>query len=233
MSGTPLSIARFAGLLSTVAKTLAALPMSDDVAKSWEENGAELASRLGFLTEAAPLRKPKSKLKPKFQIQPDGTITFSVKSNGTTGKEWIAKLEASGHKVSDYAKQLLLSTDFVPTKGVVTKIVVLPGKFWSSDNVRTSKHIRAEADNRKLSKPNAEVACLMRMIFSNEDIVSMGLSWLIAMHAPIKDSDGYPGLLGTDALGGDPWLNAFWDYLGGQWGERGGFAFAVSHVSTL
>ena len=229
MSGTPLSNPRFAGLLSTVAKTLAALPMSDDVAKSWEENGAELALRLGFLTQAAPSRKPKSKPKPKFQIQPDGTITFSVKSDGTTGEAWIARLEASGHKVSDYAKQLLLSADFVSTKkGTIHQLVVLPGKFWSSDNVRTTKNIRAEADKRKLVKPNAEVGCLIRMMFSNEDIVSMGLSWLVAMHEPIEDSGGSPFLLGTDVHDGDSWLYARWDSLDYRWDERSGFVFAVS-----
>ncbi len=228
MSGTPLNPARFAGLMATLVKAVPVGHMTDEIAKSWEENGAELALRLGFLTEAAPSRK--SKPKPKFKIQPDSTITFSVKSDGTTGEAWIVRLEAAGHKVGDYAKQLLRSADFVPTKGVVTKIVVLPGKFWSSDNARMTKNIRAEADKRKLAKPNAEVGCLMRMMFSNEDIALMGLRWLIVMHEPIKDADGYPLLLGTDANDGGSWLNAYWDLPGDQWRERRGFVFAVSQV---
>lgn len=231
MSGTPLSTTRFAGLLSTVVKTLAALQMSDDVAKSWEENGEALVSRLGFLTETAPSRKPKSKPKPKFQIQPDGTITFTVKSDGTTGEAWISRLEAAGHKVSDYAKQVLRSPDFVPTKGVMTKLVVLPGQMWS-DRDRTTKNIRDEAQGRrKLGKPNAEVACLIRMIFSNDDIIAMGLRWLVTMHEPIKDSGGSPSLLGTVVGGGGAsWLDAHWGGPDGRWDGRGGFVFAVSQV---
>jgi hypothetical protein len=57
MSGTSLSNARFAGLLATVAKTLATLSISEDVAQSWENNGAEMVRRLGFLAEKAPTAK--------------------------------------------------------------------------------------------------------------------------------------------------------------------------------
>jgi hypothetical protein len=182
-----------------------------------------------MLTALQQPPKTVRKAKPKFKLNTDGTVEFTVKSDGTTGSGWITKLEGAGHKLGKYAKQLLLSTDFKPTKGIVTKIVVLPGRLWS-DNERSSRNTRTEATNRALVSPNAEVACLMRMMFSNEDIRQMGLRWLIAMHEPIKDTDGDPLLLGTDDDEGVSWLGAFWGRLDAQWRGLHGFAFAVSQV---
>lgn len=177
-------------------------------------------------------KTPAKKSRPKFKLAADGTVTFTVTSDGTTGDEWIARLQAAGHKVGAYAKQILWSPDFVSTKGVSTKIVVMPGKLWTDDN-RLTRNIRAEASKRKLVAPNAEVACLIRMMFSNADIISMGLRWLIAMHEPIKDSGGDPRLLGTGDVGGDSWLNANWDNPDRQWSVRIGFAFAVSQLISF
>jgi hypothetical protein len=41
----------------------------------------------------------------------DGVIYFSVTSDGTTGEEWITRLEQGGFCVGDYAKQVLRSSD--------------------------------------------------------------------------------------------------------------------------
>lgn len=37
----------------------------------------------------------------------DGVIYFSVTSDGTTGEDWITRLESKGFRVDDYAKQVL------------------------------------------------------------------------------------------------------------------------------
>ncbi|MEK7478188.1 MAG: hypothetical protein AAB645_02365, partial [Patescibacteria group bacterium] len=50
----------------------------------------------------------------------DGVIYFSVTSDGTTGEDWIKRLEGNGFRVGDYAKQVLRSPDFKPTNGVTT-----------------------------------------------------------------------------------------------------------------
>lgn len=159
----------------------------------------------------------------------DGIIYFSVTSDSTTGPQWIERLEKKGFRISDYAKSLLRSDDFKPTNGVTTEIAVLKGMLFA-DNERITRNIRAEADKRKLEKPNAEVACLIRENFSDEEIEAVDLWWIVVMHEPIKDSDGGPGLL--DAFRDDDgrWLNACYDRPGRRWFRNFGFAFAVAQV---
>ncbi len=126
----------------------------------------------------------------------DGVIYFTVTSNGLTGKEWIKRLEKNGYRLSDYAKQLLRSSKFVPTNGVTYEVAVLKGVLFN-DNERITKNIRADANRRGLETPNAELACLIREAFTDEELEAMGLWWIVCMHEPINDSDGDPSLLGA------------------------------------
>jgi hypothetical protein len=160
----------------------------------------------------------------------DGVIYFSVTSDGTTGEDWINRLEGNGFRVGDYAKQVLRSPDFKPTNGVTTEVAVLKGMLFE-DNDRITKKIRAEADKRKLSKPNAELACLIRGKFTDKEIEAMGLWYIVAMHEPINDSDGGPGLLSADRGDVGRWLNAYRGRPGLRWYRDGGLAFAVPQVS--
>ena len=157
----------------------------------------------------------------------DGAIYFSVTSDGTTGEDWIKRLEGNGFRVGDYAKQVLRSPDFKPTNGVTTEVAVLKGMLFE-DNDRITKKIRAEADKRKLSEPNAELACLIREKFTDKEIEATGLIWVVAMHEPINDSDGVPRLLGASRGDVGRWLHAYNDRPGSGWARDSGFAFAVS-----
>ncbi len=159
----------------------------------------------------------------------DGVIYFSVTSDGTTGEEWIKRLESKDFRTSDYAKSVLRSSDFKPTDGVTTEVAVLKGMLFE-DNDRITKKIRAEADKRKLTKPNAEVACLIREKFTDEEIEAMGLWGIVAMHEPIKDSDGDPYLLRADRSGDGRWLCAYCVSPGHRWDREYGFAFVASQV---
>ena len=161
----------------------------------------------------------------------DGVIYFSVTSDGTTGEDWITRLESKGFRVGDYAKQVLRSLDFKPTNGVTTEVAVLKGMLFE-DNDRITKKIRAEADKRKLSKPNAELACLIREKFTDKEIEAMGLWYIVAMHEPINDSGGDPSLLIAHRGSDGRWLCAYYDGPGNGWRRGSGFAFAVSQVSS-
>ena len=132
---------------------------------------------------------------------------FSVTSDGTTGEGWLQRQNSKNFLASDRAKNILCSPDFKPTNGVTTNIVVLTGILFE-DNDRITKKIRSEADKRKLTKPDAEVACLIREKFTDEEIKVMGLYGIVAMHDPIE-------LLGLD----DP---------GHRWSPGFGFAFVAS-----
>ena len=160
----------------------------------------------------------------------NGVISLgSVTSDGTTGLGWIERLEKKGFKLCDYSKSILLSPDFKPTNGITTEIAVLKGEMFSDKN-RFTKNIRAEADKRNLVKPNAEVACLIREKFTDKEIEAMGLLYIVAMHEPIKDSDGVLGLLSADRYDDSSWLNTYYDEPGSGWYRGSGFAFAVPQV---
>ena len=162
----------------------------------------------------------------------DGVIYLPpLVSDGTTGPLWIPRLEKQGFRIEDYAKQVLRSPDFKPTNGVTTEIAVLKGVLFE-DNDRSTKKIRAEADKRKLEKPNAELACLIREKFTNKDIEAMGLWYIVAMHEPINDSDGNPFLLHANRYVARRWLNAYYDRPDFRWYRDYGFAFVVSQVSS-
>jgi len=184
------------------------------------EEGVERFLR-GELTVSEPARRWREQ---------DGVIYFTLPpTDNTTGTEWIRRLEGKGFRVGDYAKKLLRSPDFKPTSGVTYEIVILKGMIFEGSD-RITKKIRAEADKRKLTKSNTEVACLIRENFSDEDIEAMGLWWIVVMHEPIKDSDGDPFLLGVHRYGAGRWLHADYDAPDSRWNRDDGFAFVVSQV---
>lgn len=160
----------------------------------------------------------------------EGIIYFSVTSDGTTGEQWIARLEGKGFRVGDYAKSVLRSADFKPTTGITTEVAVLKGMLFE-DNERITKNIRKVAADRTLETPNAEIACLIREMFTDEEIKAMGLTWIVAMHEPIKDSGGVPFLLSANRYVDGRWLFACYDGPLGGWFRGSGFAFAVSQVA--
>jgi len=159
----------------------------------------------------------------------DGVIYFTVTSDGTTGSEWIERLEKKGFRVSGYAKSVLRSADFKPTNGITTEVAVLKGSLFSN-NDRLTRKIRAEAERRNLTTPNAEIACLIREKFSDEEIKEMDLWWIVAMHEPIKGSDGYLNLLSVLRNGVGRWLSADYGFPVHGWVIETGFAFVVSQV---
>ena len=160
----------------------------------------------------------------------DGIIYFSVISNGLSGEQEIKHLEKLGHKVGDYAKSVLRSKDYKPSKkGTVHKIAVLKGELFL-DESRVTRNIRMEAEKMKMTKPNAEVACLIREKFTNKEIEETGLNWIVIMHEPIKDSGGYLSLLGTSTRDSFSGLDAYYGIPGSRWGREYGFAFVAPQV---
>jgi len=157
----------------------------------------------------------------------DGVIRFSVTSDGTTGEQWIERLESKGHRISEYAKSILRSQEFKPTSDIIYEIAVLKGELFN-DKDRVTTKIRQEAKDCQLGTPNVEIACLIREKFSNKELKEMGLYWIVIMHEPIKDSGGDPILLYVGRDGDGSWLGADYGDPGSRWDRVGGFAFDVS-----
>lgn len=167
-------------------------------------------------------------VRPKW-TEKDGVIRFSVTSDGTTGEQWVSRLESNGFRVGDYTKRALRSKSFKPTNGITYEIAVLKGEIFS-DNERITKNIRKDAKNRKLTTPNAEVVCLIREKFSDKELEAMGLYWIVVMHEPIKSYDGNHILLNTNRFDGGSWLDMNYCDPGSKWYCGRGFAFVERQV---
>jgi hypothetical protein len=153
-----------------------------------------------------------------------GIIYLTVTSDGTTGEEWISRIERKGLRMGRCAKSILCSTAFIPTSGTVYRIAVLKGSLFFDRERRTS-NIRTKASKRGFIKPHPEVACLIRDALSDNDINAMGLWHIVAMHDPIRDYNGNPYLLDAYRVGIGCWLDACRISTDGMWGRDYGFAF--------
>jgi len=158
-------------------------------------------------------------------VEENDIIYFSVMSDGTTGEGWIARLEANDYRVGDDAKHMLLSKDFKPTSGVVTKIAVI--KKDKNVNVVFGKGIRALATEHNFGVLNAEVACLIRDKFTDREICEMDLATIFVEHEHIKNLHGDPCLFYVTGDGVGRYLCSYCGPLYARSFARSGFAFSV------
>ncbi len=144
-------------------------------------------------------------------------------------KEMFKSLE--GYNISSYAKEILESKDFKLNKPQKVEIAILSLDDLGLPKHSTTKEIRKKAESLGYTTPPAEVAPLIRLAISDEEIKNLGL-WLIAtMYEPINDSDGDPSLLCAYRFDDGRWLNAYCVEPDVQWPRESGFAFVVSPKS--
>lgn len=123
--------------------------------------------------------------KPKW-TEVDGVIRFSLTSDGSTGREWITRLEKQGHRVEGHARRIILSKHFKPNRDFTYEVVVLKGTQFSDED-RTYENILKEAEAREFIVPPMQLVCLIRQKFSNEELRAMGFVMICVMHRKIKD----------------------------------------------
>lgn len=128
----------------------------------------------------------------------DGIIHFTVtRKKVITGEQWIERLSKRGFLISDEAKEVLRSSDFHSTLKSRTKIAVLKSDLFGSGKP-TYKEIRAFAKEHRFVAPEAEIACLIRETFSDEDIEMMGLKWIAVMHEHNTNQFGLSAFRGEE-----------------------------------
>ncbi|HSE35365.1 MAG TPA: hypothetical protein VLB83_04555 [Candidatus Paceibacterota bacterium] len=171
----------------------------------------------------------------------DGVIYFSVgPTDVTTGEGWITRLTGKGIPVGDSARELLRSSAFKPTSGVVTNVAVVNDsadvsdikRIFSEDSVHARRRMTREfarnfrtSDGRRLLVPNIELACLILERLAEKEFGLM-CPWQIAVtHEPFKNLR-----LLADSIGGGR-LDAYTDdALSNWWHGNVGFAFEVAEV---
>ena len=104
----------------------------------------------------------------------NGVITLDVRSDGTTGPEWVMRLEKLGYQLNADVKKLLRSPEyFIPTTGVQTIVRVLRRELFTG-TLDALEKIRYFARTRMAcSDATPEVACLVR-----EKLVDMELEFM-------------------------------------------------------
>lgn len=159
-------------------------------------------------------------------VEENGIIRTSVISDGTTKEEWVERLESGGCIISLEAKNILLSSHFVPTFGVKTELAILKSTILSADD-RYTTNVHEEALSRRLAIPDIEVACLLREKISKEGLKAMGLWWIAVMHSPVSSFENSLYSLCLDRYGNEDWLYVHGAKKYDSWDEEGGFAFAI------
>lgn len=161
----------------------------------------------------------------KRWIEKDGVVYLTVKSDGTTGPQWINRLEERGFLVryDNGNTDILNSPTFKPTSRVVYKVVVLKGE--PSDITAEAAFDRAK--KMGLVRPPIEVACLIREKISDKDMKKMGFWSIYVLHEPVKNvsGNGLERILSPNVGGvGDRLVPCPVIRLGG---EGNGFAFVM------
>ena len=167
---------------------------------------------------------------PKWRER-DGVITLTLPvTDGTSGEQWMARLQNKGNTLSGNAGQVLLSPKFESTTGVIYKPVILKGELFS-DGGRRIPRILAEAKRRELIIPEAEVACLIRENFSNEELQAMGLHFIGVLHKAIHNFAGQPKHFYVVRHSNCRLLDTYYGESYDEWDIDSGFAFLVPQAS--
>ncbi|MEX1027428.1 MAG: hypothetical protein WD049_05395 [Candidatus Paceibacterota bacterium] len=185
------------------------------------QSGERMQAVLRYVRKKAEIWEPRHRRCEWREV--NGVIYFTVTSDGTTGPEWVKRLESRGCSLSPQAKNALYSTNFQPTHGVTYEIAVIKGERYH-DGDRNTRKIR-DSSLFGFSEPNAEVSCLIWKMFIDEEIKEMGLESIVAMHEPILVSGGFLVLLTVSRHGDGSWLIASPAHSGKMLPESVGFAF--------
>ncbi len=162
----------------------------------------------------------------KWQSNSDG-VHFPLVSDGTTGPEWIKRLENKGYSVDGYAKKLLKLPEFKPTNNMTAEIIVIRSEMFTGAE-RTTENIRAFAKANNYITPNPEVACLMRERFTDEEMRVMGCPTIAVMHDFVDDPHMSTKFLYLDSRNGHVKFGDAWFWPGSVWSDNTSFAFVAS-----
>ena len=162
---------------------------------------------------------------PRWREENDVIYLTVTLDQPTSSEEWIERMEKRG--VGSYAKTAFPARDFKCSFVGMYKIAILKGSLFDDDD-RGAQKIFAKADEMKLVKANADIACLIREQFSDEEIQTMGLWWIITLLASYSNAYTSQCLLTTHGGGGGRWLHAYDVYPKNRWNRECGFVFLDS-----
>ncbi len=149
-------------------------------------------------------------------------------TDGTSGPDWIDRLERNGITLSESAKSILNSPDFIPSSGRIVDIGILRVSPHIVSEHET-ENICAKAEKMKWTRLNAEAACLILEKFSPDEFKRQRLESVVAFHKPIKTAENRPSFLTATIFDACKMLLACPDKKNGYWNFGTGIAFEICH----
>jgi hypothetical protein len=169
-----------------------------------------------------------------FERNEHGHAVITITGLDLSGADEVERLEAASYRVSDYAKSCFKSTKgdgydknhrLEPNRAY--KIAIVPGKEIERDADRTTANLQKLGEKYGYQKPLAGIVPRIRETVSDEMMKDLDVWYIAALHDPIKDSVGGPGVLSADRSGGGRWVDAYWGDPGDRWSSHGSFAFLL------
>lgn len=169
------------------------------------------------------------KEKVRWKINPNGTWSGTVTSQGATGSDWISDLRRNDFNISEEALAAFTPQEFSVSDGVERNMIIIPEACIVDPNTHcTMRHVSSKATELKLAWPySPEVACLVRRSMSDSLMRGMGFEKIVCMSS--FNHDGHskflvlaPGRLIETCLADDP---------DGRFGSGVGFAFVTDSIS--
>lgn len=174
----------------------------------------------------------------EWNIVPSSTTkldrtTFTVTGLGLTGAEQVVRLTTGGHKLSDWARDILLKPDYDESHRLETgkeyKVMLVFGREIKKDKDRSSANLKAIAI-RDLGEQSGiglkgEIALLVREKFTNAELEAMGIWYIAVLHKSIIDSAGDASVLNSNRYNDSSWVGANCGLPDHRWRDNGAFAF--------
>lgn len=238
-NGNTLSLGQQANFIAAVTK---ALPrdINHGTARDWEQNGEALAEALrealclqqSQFQRAEALREALCLQQSQFQRNEYGHIVLRLTGIDLTGEQEINRLTKAGFSMSETAKSYLLSKgeDGYNNHRLVSreqyKVALMPTKEIGCDDDRTTENLYNRGIKKyDYKKPPADIIPRICEFVSDEQMEKMRLSYIVALHDLIRDSDGDQCLLSLDQFENELELNTYTSFDCCRWNSNGAVAF--------
>ena len=194
----------------------------DQIARTPDNINENTKAYVGQLEPGIFQRLPE-KLEHVYTSFPDKKIRReNIEIGGKTAKELEHELKQAGMKISEYAKSMLLSREFVPTKKAeeVTLIRLTVADLGFKTGATTDQ-IYQRAEHLGLELCPADIGPHYRLKYTNQPLGE----WTAIGMKQIASSDGNPHVFHVERHVDGLWLHNRWAGPGPEWNPDYGFVF--------
>lgn len=155
-------------------------------------------------------------------VLPEGVVRLpDLIIGGLKPKELGKALASGGHRISDYAEDLMKKMPTLKDQKIISLVRATPSAMGLSGNP-TRDQIYERADKLNWDLCPAEVGPHLRLAYKDQPMNE----WLAIAMKPITDRVGNPRLFNVERLDGGSWLDTGWAGPTGQWDPNDSLVFS-------